>query len=258
MKGLRIAVPNHQHFAPLYANIKDICDQKGYEVIVVSEEQCASLLLRNSVEIALLSPLGYGKAVAAIDYRILPAKVLALDGYSRFCSMYFQGGLTSIDTMASPEANTWLAQFAALVMAEKFESTSELANDPRAVAELLKDYEAVVDWGIDESIPSSLDISDEWTEETGECLPVAMWVCRPDTLEEEIVEIVNQFAADGLPEKEVVIEPDSDLSAEREGTIHWQWNERVEDGLRLVLSLLYMTRQIDAVPDVKVFGREAH
>ncbi len=258
MKGLKIAIPSHNHFAPLYANIKDVCDKHGFEVIVTTEEQCGSLLLRNLVDIALLSPLGYGKAVAAVDYRIIPAHAIALEGYTKFCSVYFQAGLKSIDTIASPEANTWLMQFATLIMAEKFEATMELADDNRSIQDLLKDYEAVVDWGNNADIPGSLDLGDEWTEETQECLPVAFWVSRPDMLEEEITGIVKSFAADDLPDSEDIIEPDSDLSAEREGKIHWMWNEKIEHGLRLVLSLLYMTRSIDAVPDVKVFGREEH
>ncbi len=256
---MTIAIPIHNPlYEPLIANAQEVCSRRGISLLACQSEQEASeLLLNRHAHCALLTPIGYGAGVARVDYRIIPATCLMLQGLTYQASAYINGKAKLLERAASVHANDYLMQIGAMVVGEKFDQNLMLEQSEGTLMELLSSYDMVLARGFDQAQPIALDISDEWFDLTEESLPVAIWVCRPQDVEDDIMEIIQEISADGLPAHEHVHEETlHGGNAEREGMIWWRWTEDVEPALNRVFEMLFYMQSVREVPAVKLWGRE--
>ncbi len=265
MPPITIAIPDNPFFLPLVQNRALIAQQYNFTIITASEERCAELLLTNRAEIALMSPLGYGAAVAQVDYRIIPATAISSEGFTDIASVYFSPSLQTIDSIASPNGGDFIIQAGKIVLAEKFDIHPKFIAARGSIDELLALADSALLWHSPDLPPASLDISEEWLDAFETPMPIAFWVCRPDDLPENITDIIRSFATHDLPDYRLVHDhecesPEShhdEFSDYRTGKIHYKWTDETEDWLDHTLDALFYHQLIPALPAVKIFGRDS-
>ncbi len=253
-----IAVPDNPAFAPLLANIESIAASRGFDVVRLPEADCADALLRNRAELALVSPLGYGQAVGRADYRIVPGPACIYQGLTYEASIYMRENAAEIESCVSPHARDFIPQLGAMILNDKFglPFTAVESVKPAPVADLLEQYDVVIDWGFDAQQKVVLDVSDEWYDLASLSLPVMMWVCRPDDMPEDLADMVSSFAAPDLHTREIVEQTYHNANAEREGAVIWQWNDDVEPALYKLFEMMFFLQRIPEIPAIKLWGRD--
>lgn len=265
MSSIKIAIPDNQFYLPILQNCDSIASQNNFTIIRTSEQQCAELLLTNRVDIALISPLAYGEAVGQVDYRIIPASAVSAEGFTGVASIYFSPFLKTIHTIAVPNPDDFITLAGRLVLIEKFDIHTTLVPATGTLDELLAKADAAIVWSNPSLPPSSLDITEEWMDAFENPLPIALWVCRPEELPDNITEIISSFAADNLPATQIIHDHDCDSPEShenafgefREGAMFWKWSDKTEEWLDQTLDALFYHSFIPAIPNVKVFGRDA-
>ncbi|HYF04029.1 MAG TPA: hypothetical protein VEC36_11665 [Patescibacteria group bacterium] len=258
---MKIAIPDNPFYAPLLTNTEKVAEKYNVKFFKVSEKQCGELLLANSVEMSLLTPYGYGMAVAQADYRVVPGPVAILHSYTETASLYFKEGAGEIEKAASPTPDDFLMQAAMLILAEKYDLHPTLERNPVAITELLKSYDAAVAWGANGNATVALDISEDWFDTFEMPLPLAFWTYRlddPEHPDENLKEIIAELADENLPAEQWIGEKLTTGAAfdARAGKIQWKWNEETEEAISAALHLLYLHLKIKEIPAVKIFGRD--
>ena len=51
---MKIAIPDAPHLSPLTANAQAVCDEMGWELVVVPEDRAATMLINHLVDMALV------------------------------------------------------------------------------------------------------------------------------------------------------------------------------------------------------------
>jgi predicted solute-binding protein len=245
---MKIAVPDEAAYAPLIANAEAVCTERGWSLVRAPIEQCGRLLLSYAVDAALVSPLGYGRGVGSVDYRIVPKPFMMLHDFTNVAGITFTAGATAIRTVASNTPEDFLVMMGMLILSEKLDA--ELSLNPSAASS---------DCTIDRTMPgttSMMDVSEEWADLTDAPLPVALWACRIEADLDAIAAAVAAMAdpAQELPVSEML--PPSGDHFPREGRITYRWNDDAEEALAAVLDLLYFHQVLKEIPAVKLLGRD--
>lgn len=248
---IRVAIPNSPFCRPIIENAKGVCERLGWELIVTTEEECASLLLRNLAQLALVSPLGYGMGVGKVDYRIVPGPCAVMTDFTNMVGIDFVSAGDAIDTIGSTEPDGFMAAIATIILREKFELP---ATKVQKISQQTSEVDCVVGYSSAEQ-PSTLDVSEEWYDMTDFPLPVAVWVSRVEMDAELLPEVVRDMADGDVAEIEVVEELtiDSDQFP-REGRISYQWTPEIVAALDDVLQTLYFHQFVSEIPAVKLLG----
>ncbi|MBI2794621.1 MAG: hypothetical protein HYX66_08255 [Ignavibacteria bacterium] len=254
---MRIAIPQNLLYKPLLQNVDVVCEQMGWRVHRASGEDCASLLLNNHVDLALISPLGYGRGVGKVDYRIISEPCISLIDYTAVAGIMFSENAQEIDTIGSRTPKEFLPVIGSLLMREKYEVADNpvvLAADFSTVDCLIEEYPLVGN-----SFPSqiALDIGEEWFDMIELPLPVGLWVYRTDAEIGNIAANVRAMASDTLTN--VMVHESLNGETEylaREGQINYQWSDEVEQGLDSVLRLFYYYQVLPELPAIKLLGRD--
>lgn len=252
-----IAIPDNPLYASLTERIDAVAAARNFDVVRVSEQRCADLLLRNSAELALLTPLGYGQAVGRADYRLVRGPALVTRGLTYMASIYMHEHAERLERCVSPHADDFMIRTGAMILNEKFGlpvSVQQAASAP--VEELLRSYDMVVDWGFDSAQKVVLDVSDEWSDITGLSLPMLIWACRPDDMPEDLEELVQAFASPDAEPQTVVEQTYHSTNAEREGSILWQWSDDTETALHRLFEMMFFLQYIPEIPAIKIWGRD--
>jgi hypothetical protein len=79
---MKIAIPRLELAQPLLTHAADVAARHGFTLVEASLEECGTMLLNNHVDVALMSPHGYGLGVGRVDYRLIPGPCLALEDYT--------------------------------------------------------------------------------------------------------------------------------------------------------------------------------
>ncbi len=243
---MTIAIPDLPLTDPLCTHVRAIADANGWTVRTASLDACGELLHANAVELALTTPLGYGRGVGTVDYRIIPGPCLALEDYTNAYGVWFNEGGGALATYASSEPGAFTTMVGRMVMAEKFDI-------------LLRETPAPADCTIGAvtgALPS-LDLGEEWFDLVESPLPVALWVARVDSDATELDRIVASFADEHLlarPVSELV--PVTSDRMPREGRILYRWSDDVLEGLEAALHTLFYHQLLPEIPAIKLYGRD--
>lgn len=256
---MTIAIPiDNPLYEPLIANAQEVCQRRGITLLpCATEREVAELLLNRNAHCALLTPIGYGAGVAKVDYRIVPATALMLQGLTYQASAYINSTAKQLQRAVSAHTDDYLMLIGAMVLSEKFDQEITLEHGEGTLMQLLDGHDMVLARGFDQAQPIALDISDEWFDNTEEPLPVAIWVCRPQDVPDDLADILNEMSADNLPSHEHIHEHTlHGTNAEREGMIWWRWTEDMEPALNRVFETLFYMQGVREVPAVKLWGRD--
>lgn len=251
---MKIAIPDAPHLSPLTANAQAVCEDMGWELLVVPEDRAATMLINHMVDMALVSPLGYGSGVGKVDLRIIPGPCMVLNDYTNIAGIRFRDNIEEIRTIGSHQPASFLPVIGSLLMREKFEAPST------PVQRITKGAPAdcMIDLNTPEDEPAAMDVSEEWFDLAEMPLPIAIWACRVEAELDKVTDAARRMAASPLQEVHVT-EPITSADVEqfpREGTITWTWSTSVEEAFGGALNLLFFHQVLPEIPEVKVLGRE--
>lgn len=256
--SMRLAVPTNPLYEPLVANAQRVCDERGWKLIRASEDECASLMLRNMVDAALLTPYGYGVAVSKVDYRIVPAPMMMAYDYTNIAGVWFREHCHEVKTIASNAPRDYMMMIGTIVLSEKFEIIADVQQTSLPLAEAITSIDAMVAW-TQGTVPATLDISEEWSDLVETPLPLAFWVTRMDNEDLDVVSEAFASMADASASQDRIVTevvPAEGDHFPREGRISFRWSEELEEALFAALQILFFHQHFPELPAVKILGRD--
>jgi hypothetical protein len=244
---MKIAIPRLELAQPLLTHAADVAARHGFTLVEASLEECGTMLLNNHVDVALMSPHGYGLGVGRVDYRLIPGPCLALEDYTHAYGLWFPESGSALETFHASQPDAYLSVISRLVMAEKFDVHLEYtASSERA---------DVTIGSTSENPTPAMDLGEEWFDIVESPLPLAVWVHRVDSEYIEHVAIVREFADQNLLHREVSeIVPITADHMPREGKILYRWNDDVQEGMEAALHMLFYHQLLSEIPAIKLFG----
>jgi hypothetical protein len=253
-----IALPLHPLFAPFRENADRVCRERGIRLLQGNEHECGEWLKRHTAECALITPLDYARIALTTDVRIIPAPALLLEGLTYSASIYLKPASEEITSCVSPNPNDFLMRMGLAMLSEKFDIPLTLQPaSTQTVGEAFRTADAVIDYGFDAARDVVLDVSDEWTDYFEAPMPLAFWVCRPEEVPDDIVEIINAFSnPEALEERIIIEEEQHGANAGRSGKITMAWNDDVEEVIERTIELLFYLQYVPAIAATKVWQRD--
>lgn len=246
---MTIAIPTLELAEPILANIREVCAQRGWEIRSAALDQCGKLLLNNSVEMALTSPMGYGLGVGKVDYRIVPGPCVALQDYTNAFGIWFPEGGRGLSTYTSPEPGSFSTLACRMVMAEKFDVVLTDASESGV-------GDCVIGPVTDGQAPT-IDVGEEWFDLIESPLPIAVWVVRVDAEERDVDQAVAQFADQRILERHVSeVVPTTSDRMPREGKVLYRWTSEIEEGLDAALHTMFYHQILPEIPAIKLYGKD--
>jgi len=252
---IRLAFPDNPVYKPLFEGSKKYCHSNEVRCYRLSETQCSDYMLRNLVDAAFLSPLGYGKGVKVADYRIIPGPMIVSENYTGLATIYFKQGLENVNTIYSPTPDDFMMLLGQLLMNEKFGIEAKIRKMSGSKDDILLNYDSAIIWGRAESSDISLDVSEEWYDLVEEPLPLGFWVCRAESYPPKIQDIVASLVSNKLTQTEEMFDSTSKYT-ERKGKIYWHWQPELEGAIESVLLFLYLHQVLSEIPAVKILQRD--
>ncbi len=253
---IKLAVPNNQIYDEILFN-QDLLKSKGeISIFRLNENDCASQLLKNKVDAALLTPMGYAMGLFDADYRIIPGPALLSQSYTGAGTIIFGKELKSVKTFASDSPDDFMVTIGKLLLGERYNIFPSMDDRYKDIENMLKNCDVVITWNGESEDRITLDISDEWFDMNEFALPLAFWVCKSEGFPENILNILNSLASETV-EKEIIEElPEGKDFAPRQGKMLYSWNDDYERALEFTLHFLYYHQLITEIPAVKLLGRD--
>lgn len=251
---INIAIPNYKFLEPIVFNIKQFEESSNIKVFEVAESDCYDLLATNKVDVALFTPLDYGKILKNADLRIIPTVCYAMEGFTGIFSLYFKAGLDNIEKCPAPANDDYLTAIFKILLAEKYEIHSEILKSNKTPEELLDEYKITFHYDNDDKIAPSMDLSEEWFDSNESILPVCFWVVRNEEAPDNIVEFVSLIKKYPTQEYIPVSKFDHSINEDRTGNIILKWSDEIEKSLENVLDMLYFYQYIPEIPEIKLLG----
>jgi hypothetical protein len=262
--SISIAVPNNPVYDVFVEHFTEQVGSHRFRLLRTTDDQCAELLLNNRVEIAFITPLGYGSAVTRVDYRIVPLYAFMSHGFTGLGSVYFNPSLKSIYTIGTQNKNSFMTCAGQLILSEKFDIDPIVQEQSQGTVDtLLASNDAAIAWTNEDHREASLDISEEWKDSFGLPLCMGFWACRPDELPENIADILKGFCGSSkrqlFTDAEHIPHDDEDIDLELEsrvGALSYEWNDESESIISTTLEILYYRQKVAAISAVKLWERD--
>ena len=254
---MRIALPSHPYLEALTAPVADACNSAGWTVHVVPEADVASMLQRKLVDLALITPLAYGRALGTSDLRIVPVSCVVMHDFTHVVGMAIRDGAEEITTMGSHSPEDFLPVLGGLLMQEKYGAEPSYLID---LSSSDKSVDCVIDVISDTAEAFHLDLSEEWFDAAEMPVVTAIWACHADADDASISQAVSVLSTTIPGTIEVhedytlMLDGEEDV-IERDGRITWTWNSEVEEALESMLTFLYFHQRLTAMPALKILGR---
>lgn len=246
---MNIAIPTLALAEPILTNVREVCTRLGWEVRTGSLDECGKMLLANSVDMALTSPLGYGRGVGKVDYRLIPGPCVALEDYTNSFGIWFPDGGKGLATYSSSEPGSFPALAGRMVMAEKFDVVLSEAPS-KSIGDCVID-------AVGNTQPPAMDLGEEWFDLVESPLPIAVWVVRVDAEALDVDRAVTEFADQRLLERHVSeVVPSTSDRMPREGKVLYRWSSEVEEGLEASLHTMFYHQMLPEIPAIKLYGKD--
>lgn len=258
---MTVAIPDSPLTSPLTEHAEEVCERYGWKLVRVPEAKAADMLLKNFVDLALVSPLGYGLGVGRVDYRLIPGPCVMLNNYTNIVGIDFKEGLETVETCESNTPEDFLAVMGSMVLAEKFDldvsslKKSHDAGNSSGASSAVDGAHCSIDYVLDDDKVSALDVSEEWWDLTERPLPVAVWACRIEADLDHLVEAVEAMRSRVLPPLMIEEKVEAD-ALPRQGSIMYAWDEETEKSLMAALEMLFYHQYIKELPAIKILGRD--
>ncbi|OGU40579.1 MAG: hypothetical protein A2X61_09590 [Ignavibacteria bacterium GWB2_35_12] len=253
---IKLAVPNNYIYDEILINCESMIRKGEISIFRLNENDCASHLLKNRVDAALLTPMGYAKGLFDADYRIIPGPALLSQAYTKAGTIIFGREVKSVKSFASDSPNDFMVTIGKLLLGERYNIFPSIDVQYKDIDNMLKNCDVVITWNGESEDRITLDISDEWYDMNEFALPLAFWVCRAEEVPENILNILNSLSSDSV-ENEIVEElPEGKDFVARQGKFFYRWNDDFERALEFTLHFLYYHQLITEIPAVKLLGRD--
>lgn len=247
---MRIAIPTDELTAPITELAVQVCESNGFTLVRAAEEECADMMLDNRVQVALLSPLAYGKATGVVDVCVVDATCVALDGFTNVAGVYFSHNAAIIETVGTEHPDRFLMHMGTILLKERYDAQHAVVSKTNS-----SDGTDCVVARITANAQATLDVSEEFTDMAECMLPAFMWVCRADVEMPALANILESMAAPTTTVQEVsevVHLPNEQFT--RGGRIVYRWSDEVGEGLNAVLNLLYFHQSLTVLPEIAIFN----
>lgn len=254
----KIAVPENIIYRDLFSEGL-LNDENGlFQIFEVSEQRLSDLMFDNRVDLALMTPISFGKGVGLTNYLILPTKTLALEGFTGIASFFFKQTTKRELSCSSTNPDDFLMIIGKILLGELYGLHPEIKKVNGEWKELLEKSDIAMTWGTAPQKELTLDISEEWYLHYGYILPIAFWVCRDEDNNRELLRITQNICQKELVNEIEIIEDTSSagIYQPRKGKIIYQWKSEIKEALEHTLKILYYHQYIDEIPEVNVFKED--
>ncbi|MBL8005745.1 MAG: hypothetical protein JNL36_11670 [Candidatus Kapabacteria bacterium] len=242
----KIAIPTTPTIFPFLSKAISLLESHGFEIVLGTESEVEDLLHRNYVDLAFTTPVGYGKGVTKVDYRIIPTFALSLQGFTNIAGISFKPTATQLKTISSKTQKDFIVTIGKHLVEERYDCALEFQGNEEA--------DVKVNWVDETNSNPTLDIGEEWEELYSSQLPIGFWVCRPDKMPEDLAEILHSVFTEEEMSTEVVENiPDTADHFSRFGAIIRSVDEKFIEGLEKVLVMLYYAQIVPEIPAVKFY-----
>ena len=242
--SIKIGVPTHKIYDSLIERFDEFKAKYDIQLFRDAESRIADLFANRKLDIAMLTPAGYAKGLAIADYRIIPEACLAHEEFTGELSMFFNPASNRFKVLSVNDEHEYLTMIVRMILAERYDSFPEVK----------------VMHAENKGTDVALDVSEQWFDSFEFPLPLALWVCRNEELEEDIVrQIITSIKAEDAV-AELHIEENFNVAGIdylREGNIHYEWNDDIRQALSDTLQMLFVSQYINDIPEVKVLGNSA-
>lgn len=253
---IRLAVPDNPIYDELIFNCESLISKGEISIVRLSEIDCASHLLNNKVDAALMTPMGYALGLFDADYRIIPGPALLSHSYTKSGTIIFGRDLKIIKNFASDTPDDFMVTIGKLLLGERYNIFPSFENKFKDIDSMIKNCDVVITWNGESEDRITLDISDEWFDMNEFPLPLAMWVCKSEEFPKNILNILTSLASETV-QKEIMEElPEGKDFAPRQGKLQYRWNDDFERALEFTLHFLYYHQLNMEIPAVKLLGRD--
>ncbi len=252
---IRVGIPDNAIFKKLYSNSELIKDKYNLEIFVLPEVEVLKLFKARRLDIALLSPLGYGSGVKVADYRIIEGPCLASVSYNGFASILMKAGIRNIKKLNSNSADDYMMLIGRILLAERYDINLKLENEKLDSSTLFASSDISIIWGSLDEAPIKFDISEDWYETYEFPLPLGIWCTYGDNPIENCNEIINELADSNLKDIEEINEIDG-FGDIKTGELIWKWNGDMQKSMEEIVRLLFFHQFIIEVPKIKLLNKD--
>lgn len=254
---IKIAIPDNPIYRELFFNADAVCKEFDISLIRTTEREVASLFETNRVDVAFLTPMDYGRGTRISDYRIVPANVYAVNGYSRIASIFFKPGLKTIASCGTPTPDDFIMSIGKILLAERYNIIVDLQKTKSDKKdEILAEFDSALLWKKNFADDTALDITEEWFDTYAMPLVMGAWVTRHEEEPKDLVRTLRLFESDALHgSKKVIDKPNEDYDP-REGEVLYGWDEEIEKAYDALLEILFYHQLTNEMATVKMMGDE--
>ncbi len=252
--SLKIAIPNNKLAESLIQNYNNIKSQYNLNLIEIKEEDILDLLIANKVQIALITPIEYGKAINKLDLRIIPPIALSSISYLGIVDIILKSAIDKIESIIIEPKWNYLGIISYIILKEKYnQHPIQNIYDEKSA----NNFDTIVTEHNPENGLLNLDISEEWYDLYEIPLPIYFWVCRADNPDKNIEEIIKSLVAQKNLVSNIKEELPSDKNYNpREGKLMFEFNDDFLNSLEFILQNLYYHQFINEIPAIKILGKD--
>jgi len=253
MNKLKIAVPDNKYYERLYKNSNEFI-----EIIPVKEEKIITLMVTNRVDGALLNPLSYGIIRNNLDIRVVNSHCLSAVGFTNLSKVLFKSDIKRIKSIGARNPNLYLSIMSKIMLAERYGIELDITETDKEAEGILDEFDTAIILDENYSNPSSIDLTENWSDSYSQVFPIAMWCLRSDIDLNNFSQVFDDLYDNTCPINEKITEENSKNEnvsyGRREGELIWKWDKLMEEACDNVLEILYYHQYISEIYDIKMYG----
>ncbi len=245
---IKIAVPKDKIYKDLTQNASAICKENGIMLIEDREERVGELFVRNSVDLALVSPYDLIRYHRKGDFRIVPGAALGIGGRTGHFNIHIKKEGFSLSNCLLMFDSPLLKKIVEILYAERYHT--EIKVDMGMPKDkTISDYDIIIDNQCGGDCP--IDLTEDWYDTFKQMIPLAVWVGRNEELPMNIAEITNKFVAVSLSEREALPITDEEMTL-HQGYICRKWSDEMLRAIEHLSDILFYRGEVSEIADIKI------
>jgi hypothetical protein len=245
---IKIAVPKDEIYKDLTQNAAEICKENGIMLIEDKEERVGELFVRNSVDLALVSPYDLIRFHRKGDFRIVPGAALGIGGRTGHFNIHIKKEGYGVNNCLLMFNSPLLKKIVEILYAERYNIEINVDMGLPKDKEIT-DYDIIIDDQCGGDCP--IDLTEDWLDTFKQIIPLAVWVGRNEELPLNVIEITNKFAGVSLSEREDLPITDEEMTL-HQGFICRQWSEDMNAAIEHLSDVLFYRGEVAEIADIKI------
>ncbi|GAB5465284.1 MAG: hypothetical protein Kapaf2KO_07200 [Candidatus Kapaibacteriales bacterium] len=261
MDNITIAIPENFYADNISKNVatNDEGEQiykepklpKGVKIVRTTDDKCQKMLSTREADIALLTPLSFARLSDTSPLRIINKTCVAAEDYTGVASIYFKGGVSTVESIGSSKPHSYLAVLSNMLVSELYGIDTNVESSAKSKEDIFDDHDAAIITMAGQTDEEGLDLSEEWLQQYETPLPLYMWCVMADQTDPKLSEIIDQLTPKSLP---TFTDIKSGEGTERKGRLHFLWHEVIEKAIDNTLELLFYRQLTKAIHSVKIYN----